>query len=166
MPGQRIVLVNAVLTVVFTLTALAAVVFFEQPWKALAVTVCLVSFTVGVLAFLWGYWTAVQRSRTDNISVAALYFLVDNCAPRAISRQMNSLLAVQVVVAIATAVARSTTDGKAGSTLAFGVLVPMLGLGLNGLWGANHGSFGPRKQPDSTEVPDSGSSSRQDEEHD
>ena len=166
MPGQRIVLVNTVLTVVFTLSALAAVVFFEQPWKAIAVTVCLVCFSVGVLAFLWGYWTAVQRSRTDNISVAALYFLIDNCAPRAVSRQMNTLLGVQIVVAIATGIARSSTDGKAGSTLAFGVLVPMLGLGLNGLWGANHGSFGPRIQPDSPEVPDSGTSSRQDEDHD
>jgi len=166
MPGQRIILVNAVLTGVFTLTALAAAVFFEQPWKFIAVAVCLITFTIGVLAFLWGYWTAVQRSRTDNISVAALYFLVDNCAPRSVSRQMNSLLAVQTVVAIATAIARSTTDGKAGSTLAFGVLMPMLGLGLNGLWGANHGSFGPRIQPTSPEVPDSEPSSRQDEDHD
>jgi hypothetical protein len=166
MPGQRIILVNAVLTGVFTITALAAAVFFEQPWKFIAVAVCLISFTVGVLAFLWGYWTAVQRSRSDNISVAALYFLVDNCAPRSISRQMNSLLAVQTGVAIATAIARSSTDGKAGSTLAFGVLVPMLGLGLNGLWGANHGSFGPRNQPTSPEVPDSDPSSRQDEDHD
>ena len=166
MPGQRIVLVNTVLTVVFTLSALAAVVFFEQPWKVIAVTVCLVCFSVGVLAFLWGYWTAVQRSRSDNISVAALYFLIDNSAPRTVSRQMNFLLGVQIVVAIATAIARSSTDGKAGSTLAFGVLVPMLGLGLNGLWGANYGEFAPRIQPDSPEVPDSGTSSRQDEDHD
>jgi hypothetical protein len=28
--------------------------------------------------------------------------------------------------------------------LAFGVLVPLLGLGLNGLWASKYGSFGKR----------------------
>jgi hypothetical protein len=28
--------------------------------------------------------------------------------------------------------------------MAFAVLVPMFGLGLNGLWASRHGAFGPR----------------------
>ncbi|KGA11443.1 MAG: hypothetical protein GM46_3800, partial [actinobacterium acAcidi] len=127
MKGRAIIQINALLTVVFIVTSLVAVVVFDQPWKAIAVTVCLVCFSVGVVAFLWGYWTAVQRSREDEISVAALYFLVDGAAPSRVSRILNGLLLVQVVVAIATAIARSSTDGKAGSTLAFGILVPMMG---------------------------------------
>jgi hypothetical protein len=35
-----------------------------------------------------------------------------------------------------------------GSTLAFGVLVPLLGLGLNGLWASKYGTFGKRILPE------------------
>jgi len=67
-------------------------------------------------------------------------------------------LGAQIVTALATALARSNTDGQAGSTLAFGVLVPMLGIGLNGLASARHGVFGPRRRRDDvidhTEAPD------------
>lgn len=150
---DTILTVDLVLTVLFVLTAVVSTVVFDQPWKTVAVVVALVCFTVGIVAFLWGYWTAVQRSRTDNIAVASLYFLVDNAAPKPVSRRMNGLLAVQTVVGIATASVRSSTDGRAGSTLAFGILVPMMGLGLNGLWGALHGTFGPRLRPTEDGVP-------------
>lgn len=146
--GSWIVLTNAVLTALFAATATLSAIVFEQPWKAVAVATAIACFAVGVVAFLWGYWSAVQRSRHDDIAVAALYFLVDGCAPSRISRLMNSLLAAQTVIGLATAIARSSTDGKPGSTLAFGILVPMLGLGLNGLWGALHGRFRPRSLPE------------------
>lgn len=148
-----VITVDAVLTAVFTVSAVIATVVFAQPWKTVAVVVSLVCFTVGVVAFLWGYWTAVQRSRTDNIAVASLYFLVDGAAPKPVARFLNLLLAVQVTVGVATASVRSSTDGKPGSTLAFGILVPMMGLGLNGLWGALHGTFGPRLRPQENGVP-------------
>ena len=79
---------------------------------------------------------------------------------------MNGALGVQVVVAIATAISRTTTDGRTGSTLAFGVLAPMMGLGLNGLWGATHGTFAPRQFENSAEVPHQEPASGQDENHD
>lgn len=153
MPGSFIVKCNLVLTSIFVAMSIVAAVTFTSPWKSIGVVVSLGCFSVGIVAFLWGYWTAVQRSRTDNISVAALYFLVDKCAPQSVARLMNGALGIQVVVAVATAISRTTTDGRAGSTLAFGVLVPMLGLGLNGLWGATYGAFAPRQFGDSDEVP-------------
>ena len=153
MPGSFLVKCNLVLTVVFVAASILAAVTFTSPWKTVGVVVSLGCFSVGIVAFLWGYWTAVQRSRLDNISVAALYFLVDNCAPQSVARLMNGALGIQVVVAVATAISRTTTDGRAGSTLAFGVLVPMMGLGLNGLWGATYGTFAPRQFNDSGEVP-------------
>jgi hypothetical protein len=55
-----------------------------------------------------------------------------------VRRLLDGSLAVQVIVGFVTASARPFT------TLAFGVLVPMFGGGCNGLWGARHGSFGPR----------------------
>ena len=166
MKGLWIVRTNEAMTVLFSVTAVLAAIFFEQPWKTIEVTVSLACFSLGIFAFLWGYWTAVQRSRQDNISVAALYFLIDKCAPRSVSVRMNVVLGVQTLVAIVTGIARSSTDGKAGSTLAFGILVPMLGLGLNGLWGATYGSFSPRILEEEPEVPDSDPANRQDNDHD
>lgn len=61
--GRVIVQVNAVLTAVFVVTSLAAAVVFDNPWKQVAVGTSLACFSVGVVAFLWGYWNAVQRSR-------------------------------------------------------------------------------------------------------
>jgi hypothetical protein len=83
------------------------------------------------------------------MSVTELYFLVGPSIDRRVSRIMNGLLSIQVVVAVATALIRSSTpsaDGSStpGSSLAFGVLVPVFGLGLNGLWSSTHGRF-PRR---------------------
>ena len=153
MKGSLIIKVNLVMTVVFVVASVVAAVAFNQPWKTVAVVVSLFCFAIGITVFLWGYWTAVQRSRTDEISVAAMYFLVDGAAPSSVAKILNSTLAVQVVVAIATAISRSSTDGKAGSTLAFGILVPMMGLGFNGLWASIHGSFSPRRSADGAQVP-------------
>jgi hypothetical protein len=47
-------------------------------------------------------------------------------------------LAVEVVVALATAAARPYTS------VASGILVPVYGLALCGLWAARHGRFAPR----------------------
>ena len=137
--------VNVVLTVASLSSATVAAIVFASPWKEIAVAVALASFSVGVVAFLWGYWSAVQRSRHEEISVAQLYFLTGGVAPRRVSVVMNSMLGAQTVGGIALALVRPSTDGRPGSTLAFGILVPMLGLGLNGLWASRHGEFPPRR---------------------
>lgn len=142
--GGAIVTADVVLTLIFVVTSLAAAVFFDKPWTTVSVVIDLSCLAVGTSAFLWGFWIAVQRSRVDDIGVSTLFFLVDRTAPRSVSFTMNSCLAVQVVWGIATAVIRGSTHGTPGSTLAFGVLVPVLGLGLNGLWGAVNGDFAPR----------------------
>ena len=143
--ADPIVRFDLVGTAAFVVTAVLAAVVFSDPVKVLAVVVALVLFTIGVFTFLWSYWTAVQRSRTDEIAVSQLYFLVGSSTPRAIKRAMNGALLVQVAVALATAIGRNRTDGRAGSTLAFGILVPMFGLGLNGLWCSRRGRFEARR---------------------
>lgn len=163
--GQGIIAVNAVLTGVFVLSALLATAVFEAPWTRVAVGVDLVCFTTGVVAFLWGYWEAVQRSRTETIGVAMLWFLLGDIAPRRVKATMNALLVVQSGVGVVTASVRSSTAGRPGSTLAFGILVPMMGLGLNGLWGATAGTFRPRADGGTGEMSSRGAAGGQDVGH-
>lgn len=148
--GGAIVRADVIGTAVFAVSSIAAATVFEGALKVQGVAVALVLFAIGVVAFIWGYWTAVQRSRTHVMSVAELYFLVGGAVPRAVKNVMNGCLVVQTTVALVTALTRGSTPNAEGgstpgSTLAFGVLVPMLGLGLNGLWAATHGDFGPRR---------------------
>jgi len=139
---------NVALTGIFLVATLVAAVVFTPATRAFGVIVDLALFSLGVAAFIWGYFTAVQRSRTDEISVAALYFLTGQVASIDARRIMNGCLVAQLVIGLGGAIARSSTDGQAGSTLAFGVLVPLLGLGLNGLWASRFGTFTPRDQSD------------------
>ncbi len=140
--------INLLLTALFSVVTAVAAVVFTPATRTAGVVVDLVLFSIGVAAFIWGYFSAVQRSRVDEISVASLYFLSGQVANKQIQKIMNGCLIAQLVIGLAGAIARSSTDGKAGSTLAFGVLVPLLGLGLNGLWASQFGTFTPREQPD------------------
>lgn len=149
--GLWIINTNIAGSILFALSAVVAALVFEGISKVQGVVVALILFSGGVVAFIWGYWTAVQRSRTHEMSVAELYFLLGSAIPRRAKWVMNSCLLAQTTIALVTALARGSTpdpgvDGGSspGSTLAFGVLVPLLGLGLNGLWASTHGDFPPR----------------------
>ncbi len=137
---------NILFTGAFTVLTLVAAWLFTPGLRGMIVAVDLALFAIGCFAFIWSYFSAVQRSRTDEISVAGLFALTGGVAPRRITLVMNSCLSAQVVVGLIGAIVRSSTDGRAGSTLAFGVLVPIFGLGLNGLWSSRLGVFPPRQQ--------------------
>jgi hypothetical protein len=126
-------------TAVFVLTAVAATVVDALDPVALVVDVVL--FGVGCVAFVAAYLRAVNRSRTDSIAVTSLFFLAGS-APPDVRRSLLGALVVQVVVALATAIARPYT------ILAAGTLVPIYGLGLCGLWAARLGTFPPRPPGD------------------
>jgi hypothetical protein len=136
----------------FNITATALFVFataitawqFTPAWRSFIVAVDVSLFAIGVGAFLLGFFGAVQRSRTEEISVSTLFFLTGGVTVRPIAWWMNGCLIVQVAVGLGGAIVRSSTDGKPGSTLAFGVLVGMLGLGLNGWYSARDGRFPSR----------------------
>ncbi|MBA3289601.1 MAG: hypothetical protein H0U21_16570 [Acidimicrobiia bacterium] len=146
MDQNVLVKVNAAGTALFAVTAALAAIVFTTAWQWVAAITVLVLFAVGVFAFLWSYWNAVQRSREVEIAVSQLYLLTGPSTPSSVRRPMIGLLAAQAVIALATTLARlDGPDGKPGSSLALGVLVPMFGLGLNGLWAAYHGAF-PRRQ--------------------
>lgn len=143
--GDVIVVADVIGTVAFTTTAVYAAVVFSTAAQWVGAITAMALFAVGVFAFLWSFWNAVQRSRTEEIGVMQMYLLLGDPTPPRVRRIMLVMLAVQIVVAFVTAFARSEAeDGSPGTSLAVGVLVPMLGLGLNGIWCAFHGVFPPR----------------------
>ena len=159
--NDTIIRVNLVLTAIFTVTAAYAAAVFSTPSQWVGAVTAMVLFAIGVFAFIWSYWNAVQRSRTDAISVTQLYLLMGDAIPSPVRRTMNLTLVVQFAVAISTTLARPDgPDGNPGSSLAVGFLVPMLGFGLNGLWAAFHGNFATR-----TNLPPSTKEIRQNADH-
>jgi uncharacterized membrane protein len=143
--GDIIVRVNVVGTMAFTITSIVAAALFTSGPQWIGAITAMTLFVVGIVAFLWSFWNAVQRSRAEQVAVTQLYMLAGGVAPSPVRRLMLSLLAIQIVVGLATALARpNSADGSPGTSLALGVLVPMFGLGLNGLWAAFHGSYRAR----------------------
>jgi hypothetical protein len=143
--GDVIVLADVIGTGAFVVTAVTAAVVFSTASQWVGAITAMALFAVGVFAFLWSFFNAVQRSRDEEISVTQVYLLLGAPTPPRVRRVMLSMLAIQIVIGLATAIARSKApDGSPGTSLAVGVLVPMFGIGLNGLWCAFHGVFPPR----------------------
>ena len=165
--GEGIVVANAVATALFCLTAVYAAAVFSTTAQWVGAITAITLFAIGVFTFLWAYWNAVLRSRTDEISVAQLYLLLGPPTPARVRRVMLLTLLAQVVIAVTTTLARPDgPDGNPGSSLAVGFLVPMLGFGLNGLWASIHGSFPARVEASgSTDVTATGDEIGQNADH-
>lgn len=145
-PGSRWVRGNLVGTGVFILVVAVGVPLRDERAAQIAVAgVSMVLFAIGAATGLWAYVAALERSRVDEVGVANLYLLTGRTAPTSIKRTMALVLAAQVVVALTGAIiGASGLQGSDVNAMAFGVLVPMFGIGLDGMWAVRHGSFGPR----------------------
>lgn len=135
--GASLVRASLLGTALFVLVAGAAAVA-PRALGVVAAVVDLVLFAAGCAAFVWTLLRAADRSREEELSVAGIW-LLSGSAPPATRRALLGALGVEVAVALATAAARPFT------ALAFGILVPVYGLGLAGVWGAAFGRFGPRE---------------------
>lgn len=139
--GSRIMWVSWVGTGLFVATAIPAVISpgrLAGPYVALS----LVLFLVGTVIFFIAFLRSVARSREESIAVSEIFFLVGP-VPSRVRLHLLGSLAVQVVVALGAAIVRIY------SPTAFGILVPVYGLGLVGLWSSIHGRFAPRKPKES-----------------
>jgi hypothetical protein len=134
--GPRIIRASWIGTAIFSVCAIATAIA-PTTFIAVGVGVSLVLFFVGMAVFAWAYAVAVARSRTDLIGLGGLFFLAGS-APTSVQRSLLGSLGVEIAVALITAAVHPFTP------LAFGVLAPMYGLALCGLWGAKHGTFPPR----------------------
>jgi hypothetical protein len=130
--GQAIIRSSWIGNVLFAVTAIPAALGVEAFDPVSAIT-ALALFAVSIGIWVWAFAIAVARSsRGDNIVVGNL-FLFEGNVPKGIRAQLFSSVGVCLVITAFTAAADP-----------FGVLVPMLPVGLVGLWGARHGVFPPR----------------------
>jgi hypothetical protein len=133
-PGRRTITWSWATTVVFAAIVLP-VALGATALEDIAIAVSLALFAASLVVWAYAFGLAVVRSaRGDDITVPALFFLSSGAAPTAVRRHLLGSLAVSVVVAVATVKANP-----------FSALVPMLALGLAGLWSARHGTFPPRR---------------------
>lgn len=139
--GDVIVRVDVWATAAFALVA-ALTAAFPDALVPVFVPLSLLLFLGGCVAFMWAFARGVARSRFEAITMGGLFFLTEDVAPARIRRALRSTFGVQVVVAVAAALVRPFTP------LAFGTLVPLLGLGLIALWAARHGEFPPKPADD------------------
>jgi hypothetical protein len=132
MPGQRIITASWASLIVFALTG--GLDLLLDAFDPIAVAVCVALFSVSIPVWVYALALAISRStRGDDIAVASLFFL-QGSAPAAVQKQLLGAFAASIVVALAIAWANP-----------FSVLVPMLHLGLAGLWGARHGTYPKRR---------------------
>lgn len=135
MSGHRIVVASWAGT-----AALAVTAFPASAWPVLdpvAVAVAVALFASGAGVFLWALARAAERSRSAAIGIGGLFFL-QGSAPKPVRLHLLGSLAAQTVIGVTAASLRPFTPA------AFGVLAPMFGLALCGLWASRYGSFGPR----------------------
>jgi hypothetical protein len=98
-----------------------------------AVGVPFALFLIGTVIMAWSFVLGLSRTtRGDNVVVSNLYFLAGS-APRRVQVHLFGALAASIVAAAALAALNPAV-----------VLVPILPLGLSGLWAARHGTFPPR----------------------
>lgn len=130
--GRRIVVTSWVAVALFAVTAVPAAAgasFLD----GVALGVAAALFVVGIAVFVWAFGAALVRSANGDDIVVASLFLAQGPAPRPVRVQLYAALVASVVLA-----------GATGANDAFGILVPMLPVGLIGLWGARHGTYPPR----------------------
>ena len=101
--------------------------------EGVAVGVALVAFLLGLVVWCWALFAAFVRSANGDHLVVTTLFLMEGRVPSRIRWSLFGALAVCLAITVATAAADP-----------FGVLVPLLPLGLVGLWGARHGEYPPR----------------------
>ena len=145
-PGARVVRIDLAGTALFLIALAIAIPARTHRFSQFMIGgVSMVLFAIGVATTLWAYTRALDRSRVEEVGVANLFLLTGDTAPSSVGRTMKGALAIQVVAAIAGAwIGVVGLDKGQLNALAFGVLVPMFGIGMNGVWAALHGSYGPR----------------------
>jgi hypothetical protein len=130
--GRGIIATGWVANVLFAVTAIPVAAGVDD-LLGVAIGVALLLFLVAVGVFVYAFAVGLARStRGDNVAVANLFFL-QGSAPKPVRRKFLVMFVVCLAITVGTAAWEP-----------FGVLVPMLPIGLAGTWAARYGVFPPR----------------------
>jgi hypothetical protein len=132
-PGRAIQVLSWFSTTLFAAVTVAAVINPDR-FVGLFFLLSVGLFAFGSLLFIADIALAASRSRDDLMGIGGLFFLA-GCAPRSVQLSLLGSLLAQVLIACIAAVARPFTP------LAFGTLVPILGLAFCGFWAVRFGFF-------------------------
>lgn len=124
-----------VITAAHTALTVGAIIWLDALQTAAAIA-SLVLFGLGLCLFPVALFRGAQRSRDAEVTMAG-WFLLSGSAPRRVRLELVGSTVVQTVVPLAAAAIHPFTR------LAFGILVPTLGLAVCGMWGARYGRFPP-----------------------
>jgi hypothetical protein len=130
--GEVVIRAAWITNVVFVI-GFAPALFGVDSLDGMATATGLTLFLASLPVWCYALGKAMARSaRGDEITVSSLFFL-NQSAPTRVRRHLLGATVASVGIAAIMATANP-----------FAVLVPMLPLGLVGLWGARHGTFPPR----------------------
>jgi hypothetical protein len=132
-PGRGIVKASWAANALFAVTAIPVAVGVDA-LDGVAVGVALALFAVSLGVWIYAFAIAVSRSAQGDDVVVGNLFLMQGPVPRRVRWHLFGSFAVCLAITAGTAVGDP-----------FGVLVPMLPLGLVGLWGARYGAFPARR---------------------
>ncbi len=138
-PGVWVAVASWITTASFVVVSVPAVVDpdkFIAPYFAVAMAL----FLAGCVVFAVDIFLMAARSRDDLMGIGGIFLLVGS-APARMQVHLLTALSIQIIVSVVSAAIHPFTP------LAFGTLVPILGLSLCGLWSVLHGHF-PAQIPD------------------
>lgn len=138
-PGVWVPVASWATTALFILVSVPAV-FDPDKFIAPYFAVAMALFLAGCVLFAVDIFLMAARSRDDLMGIGGI-FLLAGSAPARMQVHLLSAFAIQIVVSVVSAAIHPFTP------LAFGTLVPILGLSLCGLWSVLHGHF-PAQTPD------------------
>ena len=136
-PGGGLVRLDAQVTLGFGALTAATHLLAESLDLVYAVVSSLL-FAAGIGLFLLGFWNGIQRSRIEDVSLAGLLAVDASFVTAAARNRLWSINVAQIVIAVSAASLRPFTQQ------AFGLLVPMFGVGIAALWGSRYAAFHPR----------------------
>lgn len=134
MEGRNLLIADLAGTVALLLATLLAAASDADAVQVLGLAVAGVLFLGGTAAWAIGFLRAVGRSRTEQVDLAALFYLTGS-APEPVRKAFLRLWFAQMAIAVgAVAVARPP----------FAVMAPVWGIGLITWWASLHATFSPR----------------------
>ncbi|MEO6628162.1 MAG: hypothetical protein ABIP03_06280 [Aquihabitans sp.] len=132
--GPRIVRADIVATAAFVLVTLVTSLVENEITDLANLVVSAALFLGGCVAFGIGFVRAANRSRTEVVDLAGLFYLTGS-APKPARRMLMGLWFAQIATAVVSVFTISPP---------FGVMAPVWGIGILTLWSSRYATFPKR----------------------